>query len=193
MISRVGHCGSILSALLLTLASAIGLRANTLAPLSLEQITSAAAVIVHARCSDTESRWRDGEIWTITSFRTEEIWKGAIPHHFQIWMIGGRIGQLTSYVPGAPQFVPGEEVVLFLELTRSGSLSITAWGEGTFRIHREATTGEVRVTQDSAAWPMFDANARSSREDGIYDWPLEKLKSRVLAAEASETNRRRKQ
>lgn len=167
--------------------------ATTLAQLSLEQLTSAATVVTEAKCTGVESRWRDGEIWTVTSFRSEEIWKGNLPEDFQVWMLGGRSGSVTSYVPGAPRFRPGEEVVLFLEPTRSSDLSITAWGEGTFRIHRDLMTRDVRVTQDTASITAFDPIAHSFRAPGIHDWPLEKLKARVFAAESDETEPWRKQ
>ncbi|MGH9710236.1 MAG: hypothetical protein ACRD37_06795, partial [Candidatus Acidiferrales bacterium] len=133
--------------------------------------------------------WRDGEIWTVTSFRVLENWKGDSPQEIQVWMIGGRAGPVTSYVPGAPRFRVGEEVILFLEPTASrtfaGALSIIAWGEGTFRIHRDPRTGEMRVTQDTAITPDFDPSSRMFRETGIRNWPLTKLKARVMAAETS--------
>jgi hypothetical protein len=176
------HSCSVLVGLILTYFTAVTLHATTLAQLSLEQLTSAATVVVRARCIGAESRWRDGEIWTITSFRAEEIWKGNVPPEFHVWILGGRFGSVTSYVPGAPRFQPGEETVLFLEPTRFGALSITAWGEGMFRVQRDPLTGQARVTQDTASLPIFDPIARRFHASGIRDWPLEKLKARVQAA-----------
>ena len=165
-------------------------QSTTLAPLSLAQLTSSAANVVHAECTGNQALWRDGEIWTVTSFRVLENWKGNPPQEIQVWMIGGRAGPVTSYVPGAPRFRVGEETVLFLEPTSSRSfgsvLSITAWSEGTFRIHRDPRTREMRVTQDSAITPNFDPSSRTFRETGIRDWPIAKLKARVIAAESSQ-------
>ncbi len=164
-------------------------RSTTLEPLSLAQLTSSAANVVHAECTGNQAMWRDGEIWTVTSFRVLENWKGNSPGGIQVWMIGGRAGPVTSYVPGAPRFRIGEEAVLFLEPVASGSftdvLSITAWGEGTFRIRRDPRTHEMRVTQDTAMTPNFDPSSRTFRETGIRNWPLAKLKARVVAAENS--------
>jgi hypothetical protein len=163
-------------------------QSTTLAPLSLAQLTSSAANVVHAECTDNRAMWRDGEIWTVTSFRVLENWKGNSAQEIQVWMIGGREGTVTSYVPGAPRFRAGEETVLFLEPARSGALagtlSITAWGEGTFRIRRDPRTYEMRVTQDTAITPNFDPSSRTFRESGIRNWPLAKLKARVIAAES---------
>ncbi|HEV2616581.1 MAG TPA: hypothetical protein VGU63_08250 [Candidatus Acidoferrales bacterium] len=164
-------------------------QSTTLAPLSLAQLTSSAAAVVHAECTDNRAMWRDGEIWTVTSFRVLENWKGNSPQEIQVWMIGGRAGRVTSYVPGAPRFRVDEETVLFLEPTGSGALagvlSVTAWGEGTFRIRRDPRTDEMRVTQDTAATPDFDSSSRTFRETGIRNCPLAKLKARVMAAEIS--------
>ena len=173
---------AVLLTLLLELCAALQLYGTTLVRLSLNQLTSAATAVAYAKCIGSTSVWHNGEIWTITSFHTEENWKGALPQEFQVWMLGGRSGAVTSYVPGAPRFFPGEEVVLFLEPTRSRNLSITAWGEGTFRIHRDPLTGEARATQDVASTHVFDPHPQRFRHSRIRDWPLQELKARVLAA-----------
>jgi hypothetical protein len=166
--------------------------ATTLAWLSLSALTSAASAVAVAECTGTQSLWRDGEIWTANSFRAEEVWKGKLPREFQVWILGGRSGLLTSYVPGAPRFRPGERTVLFLETTPRGFLSITAWGEGTFRLRRDPLTGVSRVTQDTASTPEFDPSSHRFRASGIRDFPLDKLKARILAIEAEGVSQRRK-
>ncbi|HEV2290059.1 MAG TPA: hypothetical protein VGR81_14035 [Candidatus Acidoferrales bacterium] len=161
-------------------------RSTTLAQLSLQQLAASAHFVVRVLCLSNESLWREGEIWTITSFRVRENWKGNSPREIQVWMIGGSIGHITSYIPGAPRFLAGEEAVLFLEPTRDGSLSVTAWGEGTFRIRRDANNGEAVVTQDTALAPDFDPATHAFRAAGIRELPLARFKSRVLAAEKSQ-------
>lgn len=160
-------------------------RSTMLAQLSLRQLTASADSVVRVQCLSNKSLWREGEIWTVTSFRVLENWKGDSPQEIQVWMIGGSTGQITSYVPGAPRFMPGEEAVLFLEPARDGFLSITAWGEGTFRIRRDAHTGEDVVTQDTALTSDFDPASHAFRAAGIRELPLAQFKSRVLAAERS--------
>ncbi|MHB8539700.1 MAG: hypothetical protein ACYDCD_01975 [Candidatus Acidiferrales bacterium] len=160
-------------------------KSTTLEHLSLAQLTSAAASVVQADCTGNQTLWHGGEIWTVTTFRVLENWKGNSPREIQVWMIGGRVGPVISYVPGAPRFRIGEEAVLFLEPARSGVLSITAWSEGTFRIRRDPRTGEMRVTQDTAITPDFDPSSQKFYATGIRDWPLAKLKARVIAAENS--------
>lgn len=173
----------ILCAICFSFLLAVPVRSTVLEQLSLAQLTSAAAAVVRAQCTGNQTLWRGNEIWTVTSFRVLGNWKRNSPRQIQVWMIGGRVGPVMSYVPGAPRFRPGEQAVLFLEPARSGALSITAWGEGTFRVSRDPRTGEMRVTQDTASTSGFDPSARAFRATGIRDWPLAKLKARVLAAQ----------
>jgi hypothetical protein len=160
-------------------------QSTALARLSLAQLVVSASVIVRAQVVSNNCQWRDGEIWTVTSFRIMENWKGKSPAQINVWMIGGSVGRITSYVSGAPRFRVGEEAVLFLEPTRAGTMSITAWGEGTFRIHIDARTNEPRVTQDTAVASEYDAPTHTFRSEGISNIPLAQLKMHVLEAEAA--------
>ena len=165
-------------------------QSTTLAQLSLEQLVSSAHAIVQAEVVGNECQWRDGEIWTVTSFRVIENWKGSSSPAIDVWMMGGRVGRITSYVPGAPRFHLGEKVILFLEPTRTGKMSITAWGEGTFRVRVDERTGEARVTQDTAMTPEYDAPTQTFQHSGIRDRLLAELKMRVLKAEAAQGSAR---
>ena len=160
-------------------------RSTALAQLSLAQLVNAATVVVHAKAVANQRLWHDGEIWTVTSFCVIETWKGSAPREIDVWMIGGHVGRIMSYVPGAPRFRPGEEAVLFLEPARTGEMSITAWSEGTFRVRIDARTGEARLTQDTAIPPEYDAAMHTFRGEGIRDWPLAVLKMRVFELEAA--------
>ncbi len=160
-------------------------QSTTFAQLSLAQLTASAHVIVRAEAVSSVSVWHDGEIWTITTFRVEDNWKGHAPEQIQVWMIGGQAGRITSYVAGAPRFRAGEDAVLFLEPKHDGELSITAWGEGTFRVRRDARTGEARVTQDTAMVPEFAPSEHQPSPKAIRNWPLGKFKARVMRAVAS--------
>lgn len=156
---------------------------TTLAQLSLAQLVNSAQTVVHARAIGSSCVWRNGEIWTVTTLRVLENWKGSSAPEIKVWMIGGQINRIMSYVPGAPRFRPGEEVVLFLEPTHTGDLSITAWGEGTFRVRFDARADEPRVTQDTAGFPEYSEARHSFQHIGVRNWPLSALKLRVQEAE----------
>jgi len=85
-------------------------------------------------------------------------------------------------VSGVPRFRAGEEVVLFLEPTKRGDFSVTSWMQGTFRIVRDARTGEEHVRQDTSLFPVFSPATRRFVPSGIRDIPLIELRAQVAAA-----------
>ena len=132
--------------------------------------------------SANRPRWDAGEIWTFTSFEIEETWSGSAPSQISVRLLGGRVGNFTSTVSGVPRFSPGEEVVLFLENTPRGDFSIVSWEQGTFRIRRDARTGDEVAVQDTAAFPVFDPATRRFETIGIHNLPMATFRSRVDAA-----------
>ena len=103
---------------------------------------------------------------------------------------GGRVGHLATNIEGVPRFQPGEEGFLFLEKTHAGDYSVTAWAEGTFRV-RPAPGSAATVTQDSTGFPVFDAETRSFRSEGVRRLPVaefhEQLEAALAAAAAGVT------
>jgi hypothetical protein len=157
--------------------------------MSLAQISQAAQAIIRARCISNSTRWNAGEIWTFTSFEIEEIWSGSAPAQISVRLLGGRVGDITSTVSGVPRFSPGEEVVLFLEPTARGDFSIVSWEQGTFRIRRDARTGDEVAVQDTAAFPVFDPGTRRFETIGIRNLPIATFRSRVDAAISGQMGR----
>jgi hypothetical protein len=156
--------------------------ATTLARMSLQDLVNAARVVARVHCVATEARWYNGEIWTFSSFQVQKVWKGPVPEHFTVRLLGGHVGNLTSVVPGVPRFTAGEELVLFLEPARPADYAVTAWTEGTFRIHRSGITGREFVTQDVAFSPPAGFANRSALGSAIRDLPLEAFEKQLLAA-----------
>jgi hypothetical protein len=107
----------ILGALLATTPA----KPTTLVRMSIAQMTQAAHLVVRARCVSNSTAWDAGEIWTFTSFAMEETWKGTLSGnsgtYLTVRLLCGSVGNLTSTVSGIPRFIPGEQVVLFLEPT----------------------------------------------------------------------------
>ena len=58
-------------------------RSTTLAPLSLKQLADSAHAIVRAEAISNDPVWHEGEIWTITTFRIEEIGKDTRRRKFK--------------------------------------------------------------------------------------------------------------
>ena len=178
-------------ALVVALALAIALllvaltaRASSIARMSVEKMARAATLIVRATCISSATRWQDGEIWTVTLFSPEDVWKGSAPGAIEVRLLGGTAGNITSTVEGIPRFRQGEEVVLFLEPTKYGDFSVESWIQGTFRVGRDERTGQKIVTQDTAGYRttsnLLMGPAPSST--GVVRMPLEAFRARAVNA-----------
>lgn len=189
MIER--HAGFVLGCTALWLVMGGAATGTTLARMSVAQMSQTAQAIVRARCLGGSTGWDAGEIWTLTSFEVEEVWRGSPPARITVRLLGGRIGNLTSSVSGVPRFRPGEEVILFLEWTPRGDFSVVSWEQGTFRIRREVATGQESVTQDTASFATFDPATHRFEATGTRNLPLETFRARVEAAMRAESGRKR--
>jgi hypothetical protein len=156
--------------------------ATSLRRMSVAEMSRAAELVVRVRCAGQTVSWDAGEIWTFTTFDVKEVWKGSAGEQVLVRLLGGRTTEVTSTVSGVPRFRAGEEVVLFLEPTKQGNFSVTSWMQGTFRIVRDARTGEEHVRQDTSLFPVFSPATRSFAPSGIRDMPLPELRAQVAGA-----------
>ncbi|HWZ98453.1 MAG TPA: hypothetical protein VN025_11900 [Candidatus Dormibacteraeota bacterium] len=158
---------------LIGLASlAVATQATTFARLSFNELAQRATAIARVRCLNSTSLWRNGEIWTETEFEVIERNKGTAPGILRISLPGGKVSHIQSRVDGVPGFRIGEEAYLFLWNAPGRESYVLGWTQGTFRISRDPQTGLERVTQDSAATPLFDPVARQFQHGGVRNLPL---------------------
>lgn len=182
---RIASLSTVFAAAFIFSALAVPIGATTLERMSLKKMAHAARAIARARCTGTSSLWQAGEIWTMASFDSEENWKGSTPAHFQVRLLGGTVGNLTSTVSGVPHFRAGEDVILFLEPASLGDFAIVGWVEGTFRIHRAPRGTEPAqelVTQDTASFATFDPKTRRFESAGVRSLPVELFRTQLLTA-----------
>ncbi len=151
---------------------AVAASATTLSRLRFEELVNRATAVARLRCIGAESFLENGEIWTETLFETVELNKGLLPGVIRVRMIGGRVGNLRSRIDGVPAFRPGEEAYVFLWGHEGEPFRVLGWSQGTFRIARDPQTGVERVTQDSAAVPVFNPRTRQFRHGGIRNLPV---------------------
>ncbi len=163
----------------------VATHATTLARLSLDELAAGADAVARVRCVSADARWENGSIWTVATARVIESMKGALAAEIAIRVPGGRAGHFTEAVDGAPKFRPGDEAVLFLQVSRAGGYSVAGWVEGTFRISRDARAGTETVTQDSTAFAVFDPATHAFRREGIRRMPLEEFRALVTASVAN--------
>jgi hypothetical protein len=161
------------------------LQATTLARMSLDQLAHAADAIVRARCTSVSTRWESGNIWTFDEFERIEPLKGNPPARFQVRLPGGRIGNISTRIEEVPKFLPGDDVLIFLESRRDGTYAVTAWSEGTFRIRKGTAASPELVTQDSSGALVFDPVTRQFHSEGIRNLPWTELHKRLLDALSS--------
>jgi hypothetical protein len=155
----------------LTLLAVVA-NATTLARMRFEELAQQATAVARLRCLSVRSFWRNGEIWTDTQFEVVKQAKGSLRATVTVRTLGGTVGHLHSRVEEAPVFHLGEEAYLFLWGREGQPLRVLGWSQGTFRISRDTGTGVETVTQDSAAAPLFDPQARRFVHDGIRNLPI---------------------
>ncbi len=151
---------------------AIVANATTLVRMGFEELARRATAVARLRCLSAKSFWEGGEVWTDTEFELVEQAKGSLPAVVRVRTLGGTVGPLHSRVEEAPTFHAGEEAYLFLWGREGEPLRVLGWSQGTFRVARDARTGTETVTQDSAAIPIFDQQARRLVNEGIRNLPV---------------------
>ena len=91
------------------------------------------ATVVEVRTEDLRAEGR--AIFTDVEFAVHETYKGLdVPVRYTMRLLGGTGADgITMKIPGMPVFVPGEEVVLFLERTSMGHIPC-GLGQGVYRV-----------------------------------------------------------
>lgn len=161
---------------------AIVANATTLARMRFEELAQQATAVARLRCLGAKSLWENGEIWTDTQFEVVQQAKGVLPATVIVRTLGGSVGHFHSRVEEAPFFHPREETYLFLWGREGQPLSVLGWSQGTFRIARDSRTGVETVTQDSAATPIFDPQARRVVHKGIRNLPITLFETKLRKA-----------
>jgi hypothetical protein len=156
--------------------------ATTLTRLQFAELAQESTAVARLRCLGSESRWERGEIRTETWFEVLEQEKGLLSGIITVRTLGGNAGHLHSRVDGVPVFHPGEEVYLFLWWREDEAYSVLGWSQGTFRIAKNLRTGAERVTQDSAAMPVFDPQTREFRREGTRNLPVSIFREKLRSA-----------
>ncbi|HEX3577743.1 MAG TPA: M57 family metalloprotease [Thermoanaerobaculia bacterium] len=112
------------------------------------EIDRAAAIVVGRILGAHVERSRFG-IETVTTVAIDEAIKGNPGTVANVHTPGGTLGAETRVVPGAPTFVDGERVLLFLSRRGDGGYVITDLGLGTFRLVRDEFGRELAVRNDA--------------------------------------------
>lgn len=143
-----------LAILICLLASTQSISATTAIIPPDDDLIIGARVIVKGRVLSIESSFdeQQGRIFTYIKLKVQEVLKGQITERkIVIKELGGRVGDRISVVYGNPEFALGEQVLLYLDTWKDGSLRTYQMFLGKFSILRDDKTGHefaVRGTGD---------------------------------------------
>lgn len=153
---------------LVVLAAALVARsasALTLAPMTLEQLTGTASIVVRARCIDRSvTKSPDGRIESLARFTVTTRAKGDAPDVVTVRQLGGRAGDTELVVPGAPLSEPGDDVVLFLEPRDDGTLGVVGLALGYMPVVTLPGTGAAVRTSSTLGGVFADGGVHPVSE-----------------------------
>jgi hypothetical protein len=116
-----------------------------------QQLGEHSALVVRGKVVSVESYWNadHSKIFTRTRVGVDETYKGADQPTVDIVQLGGVVDNVRVTVHGALQWVPGEEVLLFVERQDSGGYRVSGFSQGKFHIERDPKTGVAYVNAPS--------------------------------------------
>ena len=152
----------------LGVVSATPLAATVYVTADLAELTAEARAVAHGRVVALEPRWVDGRrgIETLVTLRVESYAKGDMGETVTLRVPGGQMGPYKSVMLGAPGFVEGEEVVVFLASPGAAIPHLVGLAQGVYRVRPDRTTGARVVTPEVASGALPAAPARVVRGDG---------------------------
>jgi hypothetical protein len=177
-------------ALVLLAASAVGATSGTAAAatvvaMSLEQMTDRADAIFVGRVSSIRSDWNPERtrIYTYVTFEVDRYLKGGRGSRVEtVRLLGGRVGPYLAMVPGSPQFVEGEEVLLFQAGGGARIPTVLGLSMGKFSVVRDEA-GETMVKRDISSL-MIAEHRTDARKPGdpLTRYRLDEVESKIREA-----------
>jgi len=169
----------LLICLLVALAAPL-LRATSVVPMSVEQLTAGAQIVVEGRALEQWSQWDASEhlIYTYTRFAVASTLKGSAAQTIVVRQMGGSAGGYTQVVSGVRHFQPGDESVLFLRpsVAGDGSMAVVGLMQGNFRVVRSADGSATAGNGVPSVSILKDGSAATFTGSRI---PLAELEQRV--------------
>jgi hypothetical protein len=123
------------------LAAQVG--ATTLVPADLGELARDAGAIVRGRVTGTAAQWTGDRrsIETVVTIETEASLKGSLGPSARFAVPGGSLGRYRRIFVGAPEFIVGQRVVVFLGWRGPGVPYLLGLGQGVFRLEADRDRG----------------------------------------------------
>ncbi len=174
-----------LAALLSYLALVVPVaRATTVRPPEFSELVSGSDYIVRGVVTKVTSDFAapgSKKIITKVEIEVTEVIAGTPPTPLVLTMLGGRVGDVAMVVQGAPQFVVGDEDVLFVRGNGKQFYPLTAVMHGRYPVLKDKTTGRAYVARSNLV-PLEDtAEVALPITDGAAATMQQRLKSSTRA------------
>ena len=126
----------------------VALRATVLVPADFREIVNGSDIIVYGRVIETAVEWSDDRkrIDTLVTLQVGTYLKGGPGETLVFRVPGGQIGRYRNVMIGAPQFVAGEETVVFLNARGNERPLVFGLNQGVFRVRLDDQTRRRVVT-----------------------------------------------
>lgn len=120
--------------------SAASLSAMVVVPAEFSQMVTASELVVHGRVAGLRAQIVGDRrtIETVVTLTVMDAIKGQPGETVYFRVPGGQIGRYRRFMVGAPEFAPGDEVVLFLKGRPPGVPFPFGLSQGVYRIVRDA-------------------------------------------------------
>ena len=134
--------------LFLLLCCTPSLSATVLLPAEFREIVNGSQIIVYGRINSVRPQWVEGRrrIESVVTLDATDFYRGTPSRSVAFRVPGGQIGRYRSVTVGAPQFRPGDEVVLFLRARGPAVPQVFGLNQGVFRVRVDARSGRRLVT-----------------------------------------------
>ena len=137
------------------LVPAAALQATVYISADLGELTTDAQAVAHGRVVALQAHWLDARrsIETLVTLEVETYAKGDLGRTVTLRVPGGQMGPYRSVMLGAPTFVEGEEVIVFLAASGPAIPHLVGVAQGVFRVRTDVTTGARLVTPEIVRMP----------------------------------------
>jgi len=169
---------------LLFVAAMLGvaqLQSATLQQLSMSDLIAKSTAIVRGTVQGSYTAFSGPVIFTHYRVQVAEKWKGSAAVTVDVAVPGGVAGGVQQTYPGAPQFQPGDQYVLFLWTGKSGMTQIMGFSQGAFAVVHDGSS-DPRLTRNASHELMLDPVTHRQVTDRTLTLRLSGLRSQVASA-----------
>jgi hypothetical protein len=152
----------------------------TLELLTLNNLIAKSTAIVHGKVARASCAYGGKVIYTHFQVSVLDMWKGAVQGTVDVMVPGGTLHGIRQTYPGAPQLNIGQEYVLFLWTSPTGSTYTMGFTQGVFTLSQN-TAGLLMAVQAPTTDTLLDPVTGQPLRDRPISMPLAQLVSAIQA------------